>query len=54
MSIESCQNCGEPVVEGRLNCIKFGVVYPDIGERSLTWDSTVDSDEDDAQSSDQR
>ena len=42
MSSESCSQCGEPVVEGRLNCTKCGALYPDIGERELTWDPTED------------
>lgn len=40
MSEATCPSCGEPIVEGRLNCIKCGAVYPDAGERELTWDPT--------------
>jgi hypothetical protein len=29
-------------VEGRLNCIKCGAVYPDLAERELTWDPSED------------
>jgi uncharacterized Zn finger protein (UPF0148 family) len=44
MTIESCPTCGEPVVEGRVNCNKCGSVYPDISERELTWDPTKDEE----------
>jgi hypothetical protein len=40
MSVETCLNCGEPVVEGRINCGKCGEVYPDAADRKLTWDPT--------------
>jgi uncharacterized Zn finger protein (UPF0148 family) len=40
MSQSTCPRCGEPIVEGRLNCIKCGAVYPDAGDRELTWDPT--------------
>jgi ribosomal protein L32 len=40
MKIESCPNCGEPIIEGRLNCIKCGSMYPDVSERHLDWDPT--------------
>jgi uncharacterized membrane protein YvbJ len=40
MKIESCPTCGEPAVEGRLNCVKCGAMYPDVGERDMTWDPT--------------
>ena len=26
---EKCPKCGEPKVEGRLNCVKCGAVYSD-------------------------
>lgn len=40
MNIDVCAECGEPTVEGRLNCIKCGALYPDLGEREMTWDPT--------------
>jgi len=40
MTLESCDKCGEPVVEGRLNCIKCGAIYPDFADKELTWDPT--------------
>jgi hypothetical protein len=36
----------EPVVEGRINCIKCGALYPDASERELTWDPAPDDDND--------
>jgi hypothetical protein len=45
MSELTCPNCGEPIVEGRLNCIKCGAVYPDADERELTWDPTEGEDD---------
>ncbi|MEA2499383.1 MAG: hypothetical protein QOH26_1788 [Actinomycetota bacterium] len=42
MTIESCPKCGEPIVEGRLNCSKCGAMYPDISDRELTWDPSED------------
>lgn len=42
MNAETCTQCGEPVVEGRLNCAKCGAVYPDVTERDMTWDPTQD------------
>jgi hypothetical protein len=35
MAEASCENCGEPTVEGRMNCPQCGTVYPDAGEREL-------------------
>lgn len=35
MGEEACTNCGEPLVEGRINCPKCGTVYPDPGKRSF-------------------
>lgn len=40
MDAETCSQCGEPVVEGRLNCVKCGALYPDITGRDMTWDPT--------------
>jgi hypothetical protein len=40
MTPETCSQCGEAVVEGRLNCIKCGALYPDLGDKELTWDPT--------------
>ena len=40
MTVEACPSCGEPIVEGRINCVKCGAVYPDANERELTWDPT--------------
>jgi uncharacterized membrane protein YvbJ len=40
MSIEACPTCGAATVEGRINCVKCGAVYPDAEERELTWDPT--------------
>jgi hypothetical protein len=45
MKESNCPNCGEPIVEGRLNCIKCGAVYPDSSERELTWDPTEQEDD---------
>jgi hypothetical protein len=45
MSESTCANCGEPIVEGRLNCSKCGAVYPDAGERELTWDPSDQEDD---------
>lgn len=42
MTEETCPNCGEPVIEGRLNCAKCGAAYPDVSERDLTWDPTAE------------
>ena len=33
-----CPNCGEPKVEGRLNCPKCGESYPDLEDRDLERD----------------
>ena len=33
-----CPNCGEPKVEGRLNCPKCGAGYPDLEEREFERD----------------
>jgi uncharacterized Zn finger protein (UPF0148 family) len=46
MTIDTCAKCGEPVVEGRLNCSKCGALYPDISERELTWDPTANESKD--------
>ena len=40
MSQATCDNCGEPVVEGRFNCPKCGCTYADVDTRDLTWDPT--------------
>lgn len=40
MTSETCEKCGAAVVEGRLNCIKCGALYPDLTDRELTWDPT--------------
>ncbi len=45
MPDEKCSACGEPVVEGRLNCIKCGALYPDYTDRDLTWNPTEDEGE---------
>jgi len=46
MNVETCAKCGEPIVEGRFNCIKCGSVYPDLNERELTWDPSEDERKD--------
>lgn len=33
-----CPSCGEPKVEGRLNCAKCGAAYPDMEEREFERD----------------
>lgn len=35
MSEDVCRSCGEPVVEGRINCPNCGHAYPQIEERPL-------------------
>jgi hypothetical protein len=45
MSIETCPKCDAPIVEGRLNCNKCRALYPDVGERDLTWDPSKDENE---------
>ena len=32
---QTCHECGTPILEGRLNCIKCGTTYPSPGERDL-------------------
>ena len=39
-----CVRCGEPVVEGRLNCIKCGATYPEPDERDMDWDPTQEEE----------
>ena len=45
MSGDVCPNCGEPIVEGRMNCGKCGATYPDAEERELTWDPSQEEEE---------
>lgn len=35
---EKCPECGEPVVEGRLNCPKCGSAYDNLEEKELERD----------------
>lgn len=35
MAQEKCPECGEPVVEGRLNCPKCGTAYENLEEKEL-------------------
>lgn len=46
MKVETCPKCGEPIVEGRFNCMKCGSAYPDLDERQLTWDPSKDDETD--------
>jgi uncharacterized Zn finger protein (UPF0148 family) len=45
MTADSCARCGEPVVEGRLNCGKCGSLYPDLSDRNMTWDPSEEKSE---------
>ncbi|MEA2499666.1 MAG: hypothetical protein QOH26_2071 [Actinomycetota bacterium] len=39
-----CPECGEPKVEGRLNCAKCGAAYPDLEEREFEKDPADQGD----------
>jgi uncharacterized Zn finger protein (UPF0148 family) len=41
---DTCPECGEPKVEGRLNCPKCGSTYPDAGDRKLERDPEEQGD----------
>ena len=32
---QTCSECGEPKVEGRINCARCGAAYADMGSREL-------------------
>jgi uncharacterized OB-fold protein len=38
MAQEKCRECGEQVVEGRLNCPKCGSAYPNLESKELERD----------------